>query len=219
MLICRALIKYGHSSFKLEILEYCAPEDLEDRENYYIDSVNPEYNVVQKSNAMPSRVGYKHRKSTIEKISKAQPASVTISVLDLLTNTEKVYDSLSQAEIELNITRSRLSWFLSKGEARPIDKRYIITKLQKTYVKSVKVVESWRIGIQIEVLDLETNTTTVYSTIRSAARATGLVHSTIRKYLTLGVPTIINISLLIVSLVHLIKTSIMAQTLVNVQQE
>ena len=109
MLICRALIKYGHSSFKLEILEYCAPEDLEDRENYYIDSVNPEYNVVQKSNAMPSRVGYKHRKSTIEKISKAQPASVTISVLDLLTNTEKVYDSLSQAEIELNITRSRLS--------------------------------------------------------------------------------------------------------------
>ena len=73
MLICRALIKYGYSSFKLEILEYCAPKDLEVRENYYIDSINPEYNIVQKSNAMPSRLGYKHSKATIEKISKAQP--------------------------------------------------------------------------------------------------------------------------------------------------
>ena len=103
---------------------------------------------------MPSRVGYKHSKSTIERISKAQPGSVSISVLDLLTSTEKVYDSLSQAERELKISRSRISWYLSKGEARPIDKRYIITKLQKTSVKSVKVVESLRIGVQIEVLDL-----------------------------------------------------------------
>ena len=73
MLICRALIKYGHSGFKLEILEYCAPEDLEDRENYSIDSINPEYNLVKKSNVMPSILGYKHSISTIEKISKAQP--------------------------------------------------------------------------------------------------------------------------------------------------
>lgn len=190
MLICRALIKYGHSGFKLEILEYCTPEDLEARENYYIESINPEYNIVQRSNAMPSRVGYKHSKATIEKISKAQPTSVTISVLDLLTNTEKVFNSLSHAERELNISRTRISEFLSKeeAEAHPIGNRYIITKLEKTYVKSVKVVESWRIGIQIEVLDLETNTTAVYSTIRSAARATGLVHSTIRNYLTLDVP-------------------------------
>ena len=73
MLICRALIKDGHSGFKLEILEYCAPEDLEDRENYSIDSINPEYNLVKKSNVMPSILGYKHSISTIEKISKAQP--------------------------------------------------------------------------------------------------------------------------------------------------
>ena len=78
-------------------------------------------------------------------------------------------DSLSQAERELKISRPRVSEFLSKGKADPIDKRYIIKKLQKTYVKSVKVVESWHIGIQIEVLDLDTNTTAVYSTIRSAS--------------------------------------------------
>ncbi len=85
------------------------PEDLEDRENYYIDYLNPEYNIFKKAKVMPSRLGYEHTKSTIDKISKAQPTRVTISVLDLSTNTEKVYSSLSEAERELKIIRARIS--------------------------------------------------------------------------------------------------------------
>lgn len=40
--ICKALIKYGYSGFKLEILEYCAPEKCIEREQYYFDTLNPE---------------------------------------------------------------------------------------------------------------------------------------------------------------------------------
>lgn len=45
---------------------------------------------------MPSRLGYIHSKSSIEKISKSQPSRVKILVLDTLTNTEKIYDSMAQ---------------------------------------------------------------------------------------------------------------------------
>ena len=40
-----ALRKYGKDSFKYEILEECSQEDLDDREIYYIEKLQPEYNV------------------------------------------------------------------------------------------------------------------------------------------------------------------------------
>jgi len=44
-LMVRALLKYGYSNFKLEILEYCLPEDVINREQYYLDLLQPEYNI------------------------------------------------------------------------------------------------------------------------------------------------------------------------------
>lgn len=46
MVICRALLKYGHSQFSLGILEYCNSIDRIERENYYINEFKPEYNVL-----------------------------------------------------------------------------------------------------------------------------------------------------------------------------
>ena len=43
--ISRALIKYGYFNFELEILEYCDVSDLLKREQYYIDSLKPIYNI------------------------------------------------------------------------------------------------------------------------------------------------------------------------------
>jgi group I intron endonuclease len=45
MYICRALLKHGYSSFGLSILEYCSVENLIQREQYYIDTLEPEYNI------------------------------------------------------------------------------------------------------------------------------------------------------------------------------
>ena len=38
------LKQYGRNNFKFEILEYCSPELLLERESYYIGLFNPEYN-------------------------------------------------------------------------------------------------------------------------------------------------------------------------------
>ena len=43
MLIHKALLKYGYSAFTLEILEYCNIVDLTEREQFYIEKLNPNY--------------------------------------------------------------------------------------------------------------------------------------------------------------------------------
>lgn len=57
MLIYKALLKYGYSNFMLEILEYCEKSCLIEREQYYLDLLKPEYNILQKAG---STLGFKH---------------------------------------------------------------------------------------------------------------------------------------------------------------
>ena len=52
----KALLKYGYSNFKLEILEYCDPENLVDREQHYLNLLKPEYNVLKDAG---SSLGFK----------------------------------------------------------------------------------------------------------------------------------------------------------------
>ena len=51
IIIHRALLKYGHSNFSLDIIEYCEPNELISREQYYIDILKPEYNILKKAGA------------------------------------------------------------------------------------------------------------------------------------------------------------------------
>ena len=45
--ISRAILKYGHFNFSLVILEYCEPSVLLLREQYYMDILKPEYNILK----------------------------------------------------------------------------------------------------------------------------------------------------------------------------
>lgn len=65
MLIHKALLKYGYSGFKLEILEYCKKDDLLNREQYYLDLLQPEYNILKIAG---SPLGYKHTEETMAKL-------------------------------------------------------------------------------------------------------------------------------------------------------
>jgi len=47
IIIYRALLKYGYSNFSLEILEYCGSNVLKKREQYYINILKPEYNILK----------------------------------------------------------------------------------------------------------------------------------------------------------------------------
>lgn len=67
-LICRALLKYGYAGFRLEILEYCPSSIVRDREQFYIDKLNPEYNIL---NIAGSNLGYKHSEASLKLMSVA----------------------------------------------------------------------------------------------------------------------------------------------------
>ena len=48
----RALLKYGHSNFNIDIIEYCEPNELISREQYYIDLLKPEYNTLKRGGCL-----------------------------------------------------------------------------------------------------------------------------------------------------------------------
>ena len=68
LVISRALIKYGYLNFSLEILEYCDIVNLIEREQYYLDKLNPRYNTLKIAG---SSSGHKLTEETKTKISES----------------------------------------------------------------------------------------------------------------------------------------------------
>lgn len=62
--ITQALLKHGHSNFTLEILEYCPQASLLEREQFYLDLLKPEYNILKFAYSM---LGFKHSPDNIAK--------------------------------------------------------------------------------------------------------------------------------------------------------
>jgi group I intron endonuclease len=60
-----ALLKYGHSNFTLEILEYCPVISLTGREQFYMGLLIPEYNILKNAYSL---LGFKHSQETILKL-------------------------------------------------------------------------------------------------------------------------------------------------------
>jgi GIY-YIG catalytic domain/Cytochrome C oxidase subunit II, transmembrane domain/NUMOD1 domain len=114
MHIYRALLKYGYSNFSLEILEYCDPKDVIKsfaragraisrpskrrrarlREQYYIDLLKPQYNLLKTAG---SSTGYKHTEESKLQNSLSQSKRVKIEVIDLKLNTKTSYNSIREA--------------------------------------------------------------------------------------------------------------------------
>jgi group I intron endonuclease len=62
--ISNSLLKYGYSNFSLDVIEYCVLDKLIEREQYYLDLLNPEYNILKIAG---SRLGSKHSPETLLK--------------------------------------------------------------------------------------------------------------------------------------------------------
>src|SRR5882762_6949277 len=63
--IYRSLLDYDYVNFTLYILEYCDSNLLITREQYYIDLLQPEYNICKVAG---STLGYKHTEKTLCKL-------------------------------------------------------------------------------------------------------------------------------------------------------
>jgi len=138
----RALLKYGFSGFSLEILEYCEKKkSLLEREQYYLDSQKPDYNIVETAG---STLGYKHTEESLEKmrnfvlseevlakkrLSTANATAsrrISIVVEDTETNEKTEYVSLTKAGEALGVSRAAASQALLNN--RLVKKRYIIKR-------------------------------------------------------------------------------------------
>ncbi len=122
-IIDKALLKYGYSNFSFEILEYCTRENVLVREQYYMDLLNPVYNIVEKAG---STLGYKHSDEVREKmrnlkisdevlrvklqsVAKATEANkVKVLVVNIKTKEEKEYSSITEAGVALGVHKNTI---------------------------------------------------------------------------------------------------------------
>jgi len=150
-------LKNGYSNFTLEILEFCTAENCIKKEQYYIDLLKPEYNLLlgswlgykhlEESRAKMAlvRLGKKHTQETRAKIGVALQGennprfrkpratgagrpSQSILVIDLEKNTETTYSSLNEAAIALGIRRTAISLYFSRNQQKPFKGRYIFKR-------------------------------------------------------------------------------------------
>jgi group I intron endonuclease len=63
-IISNSLLKYGYNNFSLDILEYYESSVLINREQYYLDTLKPKYNILKIAG---SSFGYKHSPETLLK--------------------------------------------------------------------------------------------------------------------------------------------------------
>ena len=103
MIINLALLKYGYSAFSLDILAYCDKSELMRKEKYFIDLVEPEYNILNDPGSPSRGSGWYKSEEAIQRIkdskqnispevrdnmSKAQIFSQAVIVTDLVTDTK-----------------------------------------------------------------------------------------------------------------------------------
>ncbi len=60
--------KYGVDSLQLQLVEACEEKELLEKEQYYIDTLKPHFNICLKAGKPPSALGRKHKPETIAKI-------------------------------------------------------------------------------------------------------------------------------------------------------
>lgn len=160
-LICKALLKYGHSAFTLEILEYCDPKDCIKREQYYIDLLSPEYNILAVAG---SSYGHKLSDETKLKISKYR-SGITLS--------QETKDRIAEALIG----RKHSAESLAKMKNREFSELHLI-KLRDHLAKLNSIQ-----GTKVKVIDTVTNEITNWDSIGKAAESLEASKSTIWRYL------------------------------------
>lgn len=134
-IIYSALLKYGYSKFSLDILEYCEPNILIEREQYYMDILKPEYNILKIAG---SRLGNKPSEKTKKLISNSlkkyhlnnlnsnrKKKLLSIKVTNIVINTIKYFPTNLAAAKHLGISERTLGRYKSKGKI--LLKKYLIT--------------------------------------------------------------------------------------------
>ena len=163
--ILSALLKYDYSAFRLEILEYCEPSQTIIREQYYLDLLKPEYNILRIASSSLGNILSEETKLKISDSLKGRCLSDEVKEKMSISRTGKIFS------VE---TKNKLSE-LRKGKSSPF--------LGKTHSEETRKKMSERIGSKIEVFNKDTLETNIYPSNIKAAEALACSEYTIRYYL------------------------------------
>ena len=105
-----ALRKYGKENFEWEILEECNNKNMGNREIYWINQLNPEYNVTLGGD------GGTYGRPCPDHVKEATSKSNSKPVLD--TRTGIVYKSATEASKKLGILRTSISRSCARDESK-----------------------------------------------------------------------------------------------------
>jgi group I intron endonuclease len=161
MLIVNALLKYGYSNFRVEILEYCEKENLLEREQYYLDKLKPEYNILTIAG---SSYGFKHSEETLARLRGRKLPSSTRTLM----KEKAIGRHIGRKHTEETVKKMSE---VKKGENNPI--------FGKNRLEETKAKLSVANGTSIKVFDKETNIISYYPSMRKAAEALGVGNATL----------------------------------------
>lgn len=175
MSICKALLKHGHSNFNLEILEYCEPQNVIAREQYYLDLLQPEYNILKIAG---SCLGYKHTEEARLNIIKYNTGRKHSE------ETIKNWEPSVKGKIMLCLD---CAVNIVPGLVKNILRKLLINDLGgKIHSENTRIKISKTLGHRISVIEIATGVTSYYDSIGKASDALGSSHTTISRYIRTG---------------------------------
>lgn len=135
-----------HDDFLIEIVEYCEPSLLIQREQYYIDTLSPEINILKIAG---SRLGSKHSEEAKRKMKgRKMPNDLKERLIKI--NTGKKHTDEHKSKISKSLKKENLKYLIScamcKKEIETSEKSKKYCSIE-CYLKSLKGKKAWNKGI------------------------------------------------------------------------
>ena len=200
MPIYKAILKHGHSNFIFEIIEYCEQNMVLEREQYYLDNFDFDYNILEKADSI---LGYKHTEETLSKMKGRTNALgykhnlETIAKLKELS-TNKTHSIEAKDKMKEMWAHRRASSNSDSTYFKMLERAILPTNSTDELVKdstnsqhlstleSNECLKSNRKKIKgkiVVVTNIQTNITQEYNSISEAAIALKTTRNTLRTYI------------------------------------
>lgn len=171
MAIYKALLKYGHSNFSLEILEYCEPDKAVSKEQEYINLLKPCYNL---NPIAASSLGYKHSEEALAKLSANMTARMTGRTVS------------DETRANLSAGRFPTGRVLTPEERAKISAARTGIKFTDEHRAKLSEAMTAINGVAVVVTNIKTGVPEEFSTMTEAGAALGVSRTTIKKVIQSG---------------------------------
>ena len=162
-----ALLKYGHSNFTLEILEYSPKTKLIEREQFYLDLLVPDYNILKYAYSL---LGFKHSQESIDKF-KAKLIS---------PEHKEILSSIHTGKLVSEETRNKLAAATaSYRKNNPLTPEALANIKAKTLARE---------GVSVSVLNTQTNEVKEFTNQTEAGEFLGVTRQAIYNAIKRGSP-------------------------------